>query len=256
KDASAMTDLRDKHTTLFSILDKGKETLSRIKHSTVTMTSIGKDAVKSNSSFIYLSAKGKDFLGKTQNLFSNGGTALKNTISSGASFLKSQGKDLLSKGSNLFSRTVSKGKDLVSKGKNLLSGHLSKGKDLLKKGNNIVSNTITKGKELGKTVLKSKAFGAVKNFATKGAGVLSAVGAVSDTIDAVSNFKAGNYLDSTGNALGAIGGAVVAVSMFTPVGPVVGTAALVATGASLVIKHRDAIKKGAKKAKDTVVNAA
>src|SRR5699024_7057042 len=69
KDASAMTDLRDKHTTLFSILDKGKETLSRIKHSTVTMTSIGKDAVKSNSSFIYLSAKGKDFLGKTQNLF-------------------------------------------------------------------------------------------------------------------------------------------------------------------------------------------
>src|SRR5699024_3900607 len=328
KDASAMTDVRDKHTTLFSILDKGKETRSRKKHSKENITSIGKDAVKSNSSFIYLSAKGKDFLGKTQNLFSNGGTALKNTISSGASFLKSKGKDLLSKGSNLFSKTVSKGKDLVSKGKNflsgplskgkdilskgsnlvsstiskgkdlvskgksllsgplakgkdllskgsslvsstvskgkdlvskgknLLSGPLSKGKDLLKKGNNIVSNTITKGKELGKTVLKSKAFGAVKNFATKGAGVLSAVGAVSDTIDAVSNFKAGNYLDSTGNALGAIGGAVVAVSMFTPVGPVVGTAALVATGASLVIKHRDAIKKGAKKAKDTVVNAA
>src|SRR5699024_3576157 len=118
------------------------------------------------------------------------------------------------------------------------------------------SNTITKGKELGKTVLKSKAFGAVKTFATKGAGVLSAVGAVSDGIDAVSNFKAGNYLDSIGNALGAIGGAVVAVSMFTPVGPVVSTVAVVATGACLVIKHRDAIKKGAKKAKDTVVNAA
>lgn len=328
RDPVSRAEFEGKYPKQANILATAKDAMSKMKIGSVKALNLGKDAVKSNSSFIYLSAKGKGFLGKTQNLFSNGGTALKNTISNGTSFLKSKGKNLLSKGSNLFSNTVSKGKglvskgknflsgplskgkdilskgsnlvsstiskgkdlvskgksllsgplskgkdllskgsnlvsntvskgkDLVSKGKNLLSGPLSKGKDLLKKGNNIVSNTITKGKELGKTVLKSKAFGAVKNFATKGTGVLSAVGVVSDTIDAVSNFKAGNYLDSTGNALGAIGGAVVAVSMFTPVGPVVGTAALVATGASLVIEHRDAIKKGAKKAKDTVVNAA
>src|SRR5699024_8868258 len=175
-------------------------------------------------------SKGKDILSKGSNLVSNTISKGKDLVSKGKSLLSgplSKGKDLLSKGSNLVSNTVSKGKDLVSKGKNLLSGPLSKGKELLKKGNNIVSNTVTKGKELGKTVLKSKAFGTVKNFATKGAGVLSAVGAVSDTFDAVSNFKEKNYLDSAGNLLGAIGGGIVAASMFTPVGPVVGTAALV-----------------------------
>src|SRR5699024_3371637 len=193
RDPVSRAEFEGKYPKQANILATAKDAMSKMKIGSVKALNLAQDAVKSNSSFIYLSAKGKDFLGKTQNLFSNGGTALKNTISSGASFLKSKGKDLLSKGSNLFSNTVSKGKDLiskgknflsgslskgkdllskgsnlvsntvskgkdlVSKGKNLLSGPLSKGKDLLKKGNNIVSNTITKGKELGKTVLKSKA---------------------------------------------------------------------------------------------------
>src|SRR5699024_383299 len=126
RDPVSRAEFEGKYPKQANILATAKDAMSKMKIGSVKALNLGKDAVKSNGSFIYLSAKGKDFLGKAQNLFSNGGTALKNTISSGASFLKSKGKDLLSKGSNLFSNTVSKGKDLVSKGKNFLSGPLSK----------------------------------------------------------------------------------------------------------------------------------
>lgn len=257
------------------LVNGGKDFLFKGNSLLANTFSKGKDLLSKGSSFLSgplskgselfssVVSKGKDLLSgplsKGKNLLTKGSNLLTSTFSKGKDLL-SKGSSLLSgplsKSKELFNGAVSKGKDLLSQGKNLLSGPLSKGKDLLSKGSGLITDVVSKGKNLGKTVMNSKAFSVAKNFATKGAGVLSAVGAVFDGFDAVKNFSAGNHLDGVGNTLGAIGGTVAAVSMFTPVGPIVATAGLVATGASLVIKHRKAIAKGFKKAKDTVVSAA
>lgn len=324
KDAEAMNDLRNKNPKLFNLIKNGKDAATQIKIGTIKMTNIGKDAVKTNSTFIYAMSKGKDYLNKSKDLLSKGGNffsaalskgkdlwskgkslfsgplakgkdflskgknLFSNTVSKGKSLFSSavskgkdfltkgkdlvssavsKGKNLLSKGTSLLSGPISKGKDLInsavtkgknllSKGKNLLSGPLAKGKDLLTKGNNLVKSAVSSGKKLANTVKNSKAFGVAKTFAKKGLGVLSIPGTVSDGISAFNNFKSGNALDGVGKTLGFLGGAATALALLTPAGPIVATAGLVATGASLIIEHRDAIKKGAKKVKDTVVNAA
>src|SRR5699024_511140 len=97
RDPVSRAEFEGKYPKQANILATTKDAMSKMKIGSAKALNLGKDAVKSNSGFIYLSAKGKGFLGKTQNLFSNGGTALKNTISNGASFFKSKGKDLLSK---------------------------------------------------------------------------------------------------------------------------------------------------------------
>src|SRR5699024_4303420 len=175
RDPVSRAKFEGKYPQQAKLLATTKDAMSKLKIGSVKALNLGKDAVKSSSGFMYLSAKGKDLLGKTQNLFSNGGNALKNTISSGASFLKSKGKDFLSKGTNFFSNTVSKGKDLVSKGKNFLSGPLAKGKDLLSKGSNLVSSTISKGKDLvskGKNLL-SGPLAKGKDLFSKGSNLVS-----------------------------------------------------------------------------------
>src|SRR5699024_2759068 len=95
RDPVSRAEFEGKYPKQANILATAKDAMSKMKIGSAKALNLGKDAVKSNSGFIYLSAKGKGFLGKTQNLFSNGGTALKNTISNGTSFLKSKGKNLL-----------------------------------------------------------------------------------------------------------------------------------------------------------------
>ena len=268
---------------LNNALSKGKDMLSKGSSVLNSVISKGKDTVSKGSN-IFSSAvsKGKDLVSKGSSLLNNALSKGKGMLSKGSSLLSNvmtKGKDIVSKGSSLLSSAVSKGKDVVSKGGSLLSSAVSKGKDVVSKGSSLLSNAMSKGKGLiskgsdllskGKTAIANSKFGTVlsvtKTVVAKGAGVLSLVGAVSDGAKAIDYFKSGKTLDGAGKTLAVVGGLLTAAALLTPVGLTVGVVGLVATGASLIIEHRDAIKKGAKKvgkavvdgakaAKDTVVN--
>src|SRR5690625_1205140 len=274
-------DLLSKGSNLLSgAKSVGKDLLSKGSSLFNGAKSVGKDLLSKGSSLLS-SAKstGKDLLSKGSSLLSSAKSTGKDLLSKGSSLLssaKSIGKDLLSKGSSLLSSAKSTGKDLLSKGSSLLSSAKSTGKDLLSKGSSLLSSAKSTGKDLlskgsdllskGKTAVENSRFGpalsVAKNVASKGLGVLSVAGAIGDGFAAVDSFSSGEIMNGVGSTLGAIGGLAGGAAVLFP--PAAGLA-LVATGASLAIKHRDVIKEkgkkaikavanGAKAAKDTVVN--
>ena len=259
---SAGKDLLKRSSLLSGAKSVGKDLLSKGSNLLSGAKSVGKDLLSKGSS-LFNGAKsvGKDLLSKGSSLLSSAKSTGKDLLSKGSSLLssaKSTGKDLLSKGSSLLSSAKSTGKDLLSKGSSLLSSAKSTGKDLLSKGSDLLSK--------GKTAVENSRFGpalsVAKNVASKGLGVLSVAGAIGDGFAAVDSFSSGEIMNGVGSTLGAIGGLAGGAAVLFP--PAAGLA-LVATGASLAIKHRDVIKEkgkkaikavanGAKAAKDTVVN--
>jgi len=277
---SAGKDLLKRSSLLSGAKSVGKDLLSKGSNLLSGAKSVGKDLLSKGSS-LFNGAKsvGKDLLSKGSSLLSSAKSTGKDLLSKGSSLLssaKSTGKDLLSKGSSLLSSAKSTGKDLLSKGSSLLSSAKSTGKDLLSKGSSLLSSAKSTGKDLlskgsdllskGKTAVENSRFGpalsVAKNVASKGLGVLSVAGAIGDGFAAVDSFSSGEIMNGVGSTLGAIGGLAGGAAVLFP--PAAGLA-LVATGASLAIKHRDVIKEkgkkaikavanGAKAAKDTVVN--
>src|SRR5690625_283512 len=277
---SAGKDLLKRSSLLSGAKSVGKDLLSKGSNLLSGAKSVGKDLLSKGSS-LFNGAKsvGKDLLSKGSSLLSSAKSTGKDLLSKGSSLLssaKSTGKDLLSKGSSLLSSAKSIGKDLLSKGSSLLSSAKSTGKDLLSKGSSLLSSAKSTGKDLlskgsdllskGKTAVENSRFGpalsVAKNVASKGLGVLSVAGAIGDGFAAVDSFSSGEIMNGVGSTLGAIGGLAGGAAVLFP--PAAGLA-LVATGASLAIKHRDVIKEkgkkaikavanGAKAAKDTVVN--
>lgn len=91
----------------------------------------------------------------------------------------------------------------------------------------------------------------------KTTGVLGAIGFGFDVADTVKNIKDGNYVDAAGSGLSALGTGLTTAALFAgPLAPALATTGLIVTGVSLIIEHREAIGKLAKKTWDGAKNLA